>query len=145
MVFTSNLVYSETISVVCKLDKGDDRPIPFKFIKNPNGTIQMFRFDKSENRVEKFEGGTSGKSSLVLLEIGESEIKYQTKYEGYSHTSLDVSSPVVPEGESRTGRISKIDGSWNEYYTSYGPWSEITGKFNNQNGKCVNRTENKIK
>lgn len=143
LLLSASLARAETIEVVCKINKGDARPIPFRFVKNANGSVEMYRFDRNVNSITK--GATPFKTWLEKLEITNSQIIYETKADGLANSKpLDVNSPLIPEGETRNGTISRVDGSWHEYFTSYGPWSEISGPYTSQAGSCEPRRANKF-
>ena len=139
LALTTSFSFAETINVVCRLDKGDGTPIPFKFVKNTNGSIEMYRFDKNESRV--LSDDPPQKSYLISLEITPSRIIYKTERDGFEYKNMaDKTSPLVPSGETRTGTISRVDGTWDEYYFSFGPMTELIGdKSKFQKGKCEPR------
>ena len=137
ITFSSGFAFSETISLVCTPDKEGVGPIPLRFIRNTNRTLEMYRFDANENREIPQRYGPPWKSKLINLQITKSEISYKTKLEASSHSDqTDKNSPLVPMGDTRTGAISLVDGSWSEYVTSYGFLATLSGDEHILKGKC---------
>jgi hypothetical protein len=139
LLFFSLSANAIEIELICRFNGENKLPIPFKFIKKDNNKLgDMYRFDRNVNG--KLEGESRSYGTLKELKISKSQISYNYEEYGFKENTN-----VIDCQASRTGSISRVDGTWNEYFfTNCSMNSDGQMRFVNNYGQCENRKGNKF-